>query len=441
MPRRRRSRQPISLNEQRIEAVVAAVRASGARRVLDLGCGAGKLMRALLKEQRPRAGRRHRRVPPGAGGRRPPAAPGHDGAPPAGPGGPAPGLAHLPGPPARRLRRGGRHGGDRAPRPVPPRQLRAVRVRPRPARDGHRHHAQRRVQRAVRDAAGRRSCVTGTTASSGPGPSSPPGPTAWPTRHGYTVALSGHRSRGPRGGLARPRWRCSADDHRSRSPSSALVVLVGRVRVGQVDVRRAPLPARPRCSPPTSAGGWCQRRRERPGGHRRRLRRAALHRRQAAGRRPADASSTPPTSSPAPGSRSSTWPRPAPRAGRGHRPGRAPRPPAPSAMPPGRTASSGRHVLRNQRVPAAPLACAGCAGRGSTGSTVLDGEQEIAAAAIEREPLWNDRRSDHGPFDIIGDIHGCYDELVELLETLGYEVDADGASARHPGGRRAAVPR
>lgn len=42
---------PISLNQQRTDAVVAAVRASGARTVLDLGCGAGNLMRVLLKEQ------------------------------------------------------------------------------------------------------------------------------------------------------------------------------------------------------------------------------------------------------------------------------------------------------------------------------------------------------------------------------------------------------
>ena len=41
---------PLSLNEQRIEAVLGAIRASGARRVLDLGCGAAKLVRELLKE-------------------------------------------------------------------------------------------------------------------------------------------------------------------------------------------------------------------------------------------------------------------------------------------------------------------------------------------------------------------------------------------------------
>ena len=42
---------PISLNEQRFGAVVAALRASGAKRVLDLGCGAGSLLRELLKDK------------------------------------------------------------------------------------------------------------------------------------------------------------------------------------------------------------------------------------------------------------------------------------------------------------------------------------------------------------------------------------------------------
>jgi len=42
---------PISLNEQRLGAVVAALRASGAKRVLDLGCGAGSLLRELLRDK------------------------------------------------------------------------------------------------------------------------------------------------------------------------------------------------------------------------------------------------------------------------------------------------------------------------------------------------------------------------------------------------------
>lgn len=39
---------PLSLNDQRHGAVIAALGASGARTVLDLGCGEGKLLRELL---------------------------------------------------------------------------------------------------------------------------------------------------------------------------------------------------------------------------------------------------------------------------------------------------------------------------------------------------------------------------------------------------------
>ncbi len=41
----------ISLNEQRLGAVLAELKRSGAKRVLDLGCGEGRLVRALLKEK------------------------------------------------------------------------------------------------------------------------------------------------------------------------------------------------------------------------------------------------------------------------------------------------------------------------------------------------------------------------------------------------------
>jgi 3' terminal RNA ribose 2'-O-methyltransferase Hen1 len=40
----------IGLRDQRLGAVVAALKASGARRVVDLGCGSGPLLQALLKE-------------------------------------------------------------------------------------------------------------------------------------------------------------------------------------------------------------------------------------------------------------------------------------------------------------------------------------------------------------------------------------------------------
>lgn len=44
-----------------------------------------------------------------------------------------------------------------------------------------------------------------------------------------------------------------------------------------------------------------------------------------------------------------------------------------------------------------------------------------------------------GPFDMIGDIHGCYDELVALLGKLGYELDdkAETEHWAHPQGRKA----
>jgi 3' terminal RNA ribose 2'-O-methyltransferase Hen1 len=42
---------PIRLNEQRLDAVMDALKESGASRVLDLGCGEGKLLRLLLRDK------------------------------------------------------------------------------------------------------------------------------------------------------------------------------------------------------------------------------------------------------------------------------------------------------------------------------------------------------------------------------------------------------
>ena len=67
----------------------------------------------------------------------------------------------------------------------------------------------------------------------------------------------------------------------------------------------------------------------------------------------------------------------------------------------------------------------------------LEGVEEIESATFVRERVWNNRRDDHGPFDLIGDIHGCFDELGLLLEQLGYHVADDGASASNLDGRRA----
>ena len=69
--------------------------------------------------------------------------------------------------------------------------------------------------------------------------------------------------------------------------------------------------------------------------------------------------------------------------------------------------------------------------------------EEVADASVERVKLWTDRRDEHGPFDIVGDVHGCCDELEELLDELGYEaVDREPKGPlessrvyKHPEGR------
>ncbi|MEJ3746231.1 polynucleotide kinase-phosphatase [Actinomycetes bacterium KLBMP 9797] len=66
---------------------------------------------------------------------------------------------------------------------------------------------------------------------------------------------------------------------------------------------------------------------------------------------------------------------------------------------------------------------------------VLRGVAEVEAATIRYDRLFNDRTDLSGPFDVIGDVHGCRDELVALLTRLGWEVRPDGAT--HPEGRTA----
>jgi protein phosphatase len=61
----------------------------------------------------------------------------------------------------------------------------------------------------------------------------------------------------------------------------------------------------------------------------------------------------------------------------------------------------------------------------------LSSVESIEAAEVKRQPLWTDKRIDHGPFDIIGDVHGCADELQTLLTKLGYRVEwTDGGDDR-----------
>jgi protein phosphatase len=75
----------------------------------------------------------------------------------------------------------------------------------------------------------------------------------------------------------------------------------------------------------------------------------------------------------------------------------------------------------------------------------LETPEQAAAASITRTRLWTDRRDQRGPFDIIGDIHGCADELRELLDRLGYQPTTKVADKTtlpagayvHPEGRTA----
>jgi protein phosphatase len=75
----------------------------------------------------------------------------------------------------------------------------------------------------------------------------------------------------------------------------------------------------------------------------------------------------------------------------------------------------------------------------------LSSPEDVATATIERQPLWSHRTHEHGPFDIIGDVHGCGDELEQLLDTLGYAWSARPIEHpglyprvyRHPEGRQA----
>jgi len=69
----------------------------------------------------------------------------------------------------------------------------------------------------------------------------------------------------------------------------------------------------------------------------------------------------------------------------------------------------------------------------------LSSPEEVEAIEIDRQKLWTDKREECGPFDIIGDIHGCATELELLLCKLGYIVEVKNKiySITPPVGRRA----
>ncbi|MGW7428880.1 polynucleotide kinase-phosphatase [Streptomyces sp. NPDC054861] len=93
-------------------------------------------------------------------------------------------------------------------------------------------------------------------------------------------------------------------------------------------------------------------------------------------------------------------------------------------------ADMGRHVVQRHRRELR-RSLRGLEREGFRKVHVLRSVEEVEAAEVVREKRFNDLRHLTGPFDIIGDIHGCRSELETLLAKLGY---VDG---HHPEGRTA----
>ena len=103
----------------------------------------------------------------------------------------------------------------------------------------------------------------------------------------------------------------------------------------------------------------------------------------------------------------------------------------------------GPHVIQQQKSQLRRL-IRGLKREGFSHVFIFETAEEIEAALVERTPLWNDKRHERGPFDIIGDLHGCCDELEALLRQLGYAAVEEAGdpvwgsrSFRHPQGRKA----
>ena len=91
----------------------------------------------------------------------------------------------------------------------------------------------------------------------------------------------------------------------------------------------------------------------------------------------------------------------------------------------------GSHVIR-QQAQQMRRSLRGLAREGFRHIFTLSSLDDVEGVNIERQPLWNNRRGEHGPFDIIGDIHGCRAELETLLAQLGYDANTH----QHPDGRK-----
>ena len=100
----------------------------------------------------------------------------------------------------------------------------------------------------------------------------------------------------------------------------------------------------------------------------------------------------------------------------------------------------GAHVIRRQHA-ALRKSVKNLQREGFRAVHVLRSEAEVAEVTVSRTRLFSDLRHETGPFDVIGDVHGCLAELLALLEKLGYSLTRDDSGravdAAHPAGRRA----
>jgi protein phosphatase len=98
----------------------------------------------------------------------------------------------------------------------------------------------------------------------------------------------------------------------------------------------------------------------------------------------------------------------------------------------------GEHVIRNQ-CSQLRKSLRNLEREGFRHVTIFKSPDELVGLTIRREPLWNNKKHESGPLDIIGDVHGCFDETIELLGKLGYVVAKDDGHYKvsHSGGRKA----
>ncbi|MEM9819729.1 MAG: polynucleotide kinase-phosphatase [Bacteroidota bacterium] len=84
----------------------------------------------------------------------------------------------------------------------------------------------------------------------------------------------------------------------------------------------------------------------------------------------------------------------------------------------------GKHVVRQQKQQL-KRSIKQLKKEGFRNLTILRSPEEVdQVRGIVREKLYNNKKELSGPFDIIGDIHGCYDETLALIRQLGYQIEA-----------------